>query len=57
MVATCADTCVMFLPPRNETLISFAMLVNPTTAALPPSASARLRLRTDRFPMVSRMRS
>jgi hypothetical protein len=33
------------------------MLVNPTTAALPPSASARLRLRTDRFPMVSRMRS
>jgi hypothetical protein len=51
------DTWVMFLPPRSETLISFARLVNPTTAALPPPVSARLRLRTDRFPMVSRMRS
>ena len=57
VVATCADTWVMFLPPRSETLISFATLLNPTTAALPPSVSARLRLRTDKFPMVSRMRS
>jgi hypothetical protein len=57
LVATCADTWVMFLPPRSETLISFATLVNPTTAALPPSVSARLRSRTERFPIVSRMRS
>ena len=50
-------TMAMSLPPRSETPISFATLVNPVTAALPPSASARLRSGTDRFPTVSRMRS
>ena len=50
VVATCADTWAMSLPPRSETLISFATLVNPTTAALPPSVRAPLRSPTDTVP-------